>query len=129
MPGTIANAGSPRASVLPAAGAQRGGAEWGELTWFANAELGNARDLTVGRCVLRPGCENPRHHHPNCDEVLVVLDGRIRHTLAGGEDAELGPGDTITIPAGLPHRALNVGAGDAVLLIVFSSGNRQVVGE
>src|SRR3954466_10809275 len=118
-----------RATLSPASRAQSTAAEWGELTWFANAELGNASALTVGRCVLRPGRENPRHQHPNCDEVLVVLSGRIRHTLAGGEDAEMGPGDTVTVPAGLPHRALNTGIADAVLLIAFTSGSRDVVGE
>jgi quercetin dioxygenase-like cupin family protein len=118
-----------RATLSPAARAQVASAEWGELTWFANAELGNASTLTVGRCVLRPGRENPRHQHPNCDEVLVVLAGRISHTLIGAEDVEMGSGDTITIPAGLPHRALNIGAEDAVLLITFTSATREVVGE
>jgi quercetin dioxygenase-like cupin family protein len=126
MPPTVP---ARRATLSPAARAQRGGGDWGELTWFANAELGNSDALTVGRCVLRPGRENPRHRHPNCDEVLVVLGGRIRHTIAGAEDAEMGPGDTITIPAGLAHRALNIAAEDAVLLIAFTSARRQVVGE
>jgi quercetin dioxygenase-like cupin family protein len=120
---------SRRATLSPAARAQVVSADWGELTWFASAELGNSSALTVGRCVLRPGRENPRHQHPNCDEVLVVLAGRIRHTLAGGEDTEMGPGDTITIPAGMAHRALNIGREDAVLLITFTSARREVVGE
>jgi quercetin dioxygenase-like cupin family protein len=122
-------AAARRATLSPAARAQTAPGDWGCLTWFANAELGNADALTVGRCVLRPRRENPRHQHPNCDEVLVVLSGRIRHTLSGAEDAEMGPGDTISIPAGLPHRALNIGAEDAVLLIAFTSGRREVVGE
>jgi quercetin dioxygenase-like cupin family protein len=123
------SAAPSRATLSHAARAQVAGADWGELTWFANAELGNSDALTVGRCVLRPGHENPRHQHPNCDEVLVVLAGRIRHTLACGEDAEMGPGDTISIPAGMVHRALNIGGDDAVLLIAFTSARREVVGE
>lgn len=103
-------------------------AEWGCLTWFASGPLGNSAAQTVGRCVLKPGCGNPRHLHPNCEEVLVVLSGRIRHTVAGGE-AELGPGDSVTIPPGIPHQAVNIGEGEAALLICFSSADRRVQGE
>ncbi|HYE04113.1 MAG TPA: cupin domain-containing protein [Planctomycetota bacterium] len=104
-------------------------AEWGQLRWFANHELGNSSDVTVGRCVLKPGRENPRHLHPNCAEVLVVMKGRIRHTLDAGRDVEMGVGDTISIPANMAHRALNIGDGDAELMIVFSSARREVQGE
>ena len=55
--------------------------EWGTLTWFANAEIGNSTELTVGRCILKAGAENPLHLHPNCSEVLVVLEGVIEHAI------------------------------------------------
>jgi quercetin dioxygenase-like cupin family protein len=38
-------------------------------------------------------------------------------------------GDTVSIPAGIHHNAKNIGTGDAVLFIAFSSAHRQVVGE
>ena len=60
-------------------------ADWGCLTWYASGGLGNSSDMTVGKCVLRPGRENPLHSHPNCSEVLVVLQGQILHTIEGGE--------------------------------------------
>jgi quercetin dioxygenase-like cupin family protein len=103
--------------------------EWGELTWFANAELGNSEDLTVGRCILHPGQSNPRHHHPNCSEVLVVFQGRIRHTIEGEREAEMKEGDTVTVAPNVWHRATNIGDGDAILFIAFSSAHRQTVGE
>ena len=109
-----------RAEQLPA--------DWGCLTWFASGVLGNSAAQTVGRCVLKPGCSNPRHLHPNCEEVLVVISGRIRHTVAGGE-AELGPGDSVTIPPNIPHQAVNIGTGEAVLFICFSTADRKVQGE
>ena len=101
---------------------------WGKLVWYVSATVGNARELTVGRCVIKPGQENPRHQHPNCEEVLHVLDGRIAHTL-GGSTVEMTNGDTIRIPAGVLHNARNLGDGDALLMISFSSGDRQTVGE
>jgi quercetin dioxygenase-like cupin family protein len=118
-----------RCKVLPAAESRTASFPWGSLTWFASAELGNAEGLTVGRCVIRPGQANPRHRHPNCEEVLHVLAGRIAHELGDGAEAEMGPGDTVTAPAGVPHRARNVGDVDAVLMVSFSTGKREVVGE
>jgi len=40
-----------------------------------------------------------------------------------------GPGDVITLPTGLPHNARNLGDSDAVLLVTFSSADRQTRGE
>lgn len=102
---------------------------WGQLTWFADRAQGNSTDITVGRCILKPHQGNPRHCHPNCSEVLVVLSGRITHTDAHGGETEMGPGDTVTIPANLWHHARNLGDTDAVLLIAFSSADRETVGE
>ena len=117
-------------AVCRAARAEVSRADWGELTWFASRALGNSTDMTVGRCVLKPGCANPRHSHPNCSEVLVVLQGRIRHTAdADGGDVELSVGDTVSVPPNLKHRAENIGAEEAVLFIAFSTADRQVVGE
>lgn len=104
-------------------------ADWGCLIWYASGSLGNSGDMTVGKCVIRPGCENPLHSHPNCSEVLVVLQGRIAHTIEGGKSVELEEGDVITLPTNLPHRARNIGEADAVLLIAFSAADRQTKGE
>ena len=101
---------------------------WGSLTWFVSAGQGSSSALTVGRCVINPGCANPRHYHPNCEEVLHVLEGEILHGI-GDTEVRMSPGDTISLPAELPHNARNVGAGNAVLLICFSSAERQTVGE
>ncbi len=103
--------------------------DWGSLSWFASRALGNSSDMTVGKCVIKPGKTNPRHYHPNCSEVLVVMKGRIRHTFNSEEDVELSAGDTITIPAGILHQANNVGDEEAVLMIAYSSSEREVVGE
>ena len=62
--------------------------------------------------------------------MLVVVSGGISHTLDAGEVAELGPGDTVTIPTGVPHQARNLSeTEEAVLFISFSSADRQTVME
>ncbi len=100
--------------------------DWGALEWFANKTLSPLSDLTVGKCILKPGQANASHMHPNCMEVLYVQEGTIRHTLAGKKTAFLKAGDTIVIPAQLYHHARNVGKKKAVLFISFSTGQRRV---
>lgn len=102
--------------------------EWGRLEWMVSGALGNSDTLTVGKCFIRPGQSNPVHHHPNCDEVLHVISGRIRHRV-GDEYIEMTAGDTISIPQGSIHNATNIGDEQCELLICFDTASRQVVGE
>ena len=118
-----------KVTIVSAAQAEVMDFEWGQLTWFASAAQGNCKEMTVGRCILAPGCANPLHRHPNCTEVLVVQEGHIMHTIEEGKEIEMKAGDTITIPAHLPHRARNIGDTPAVLTIVFSSAQRETIGE
>ena len=100
--------------------------ESGALTWFASRQLGNSQAMTVGRATLPPGGMSARHFHPNCEEILHVLQGSILHTM-DAEEAAMGPGDTVTIPASVVHNARNIGGTDALLLICFSSADRETV--
>ncbi|HEX4124103.1 MAG TPA: cupin domain-containing protein [Tepidisphaeraceae bacterium] len=120
---------TPTIRCNPSSSAEHLSFEWGKLTWFASAALGNSSDMTVGRCILNPGKSNPRHQHPNCSETLVVLQGRIAHTGPDGSEVEMNVGDTVTIPAGIWHHARNIGDEEAVLYIAFSSADRKTIGE
>ncbi len=102
--------------------------DWGRLEWMVAGSIGNSDTLTVGKCFIRPGMNNPVHHHPNCDEVLHVIKGRIRHRV-DGEFTEMTAGDTISIPKGAVHNATNIGDEECELLICFDTAERQVVGE
>lgn len=98
--------------------------EWGSLRWTATEELTATPGLTLGRVILNPGACNPRHSHPNCDEVLYVLRGRLQHET-GGEIVILEAGDTLAIPAGVAHQAVNIGSEAADTMVVYSSGRRE----
>lgn len=104
-------------------------ADWGQLTWYASEKQGNTDYLTLGRCIIYPNQQNPRHYHPNCEEILTVIEGKIAHTWKFGEEIEMNEGDTITIPRGMQHQARNIGDKNAVLFIAFTSADRQTVGE
>jgi quercetin dioxygenase-like cupin family protein len=116
--GGLAKAGSSTIDPQP----------WGRLEWMVSGAVGNSDTLTLGKCFIRPGQQNPAHHHPNCDEVLHVLRGTILHRV-DDEYFEMGPGDTVSIPTGRIHNARNTGDVEAELLICFSTPDRQVVGE
>ncbi|HZP83468.1 MAG TPA: cupin domain-containing protein [Chthonomonadaceae bacterium] len=100
--------------------------EWGSLTWLANQKIGNADGLTLGRVVIRQGQSNPRHAHFRCEEALYLLRGRLEHSL-GDRKVILEAGDTLTIPAGVFHNAVNIGAEDADMIVAYSSGIRDFV--
>lgn len=96
---------------------------WGRLVWTASGTVGNSKTMSVGRAMIRAGMENPRHRHPNCDEILHVIAGRIEHIQ---DDARciLEPGDTVSIPKGVWHQARSLGSEDAQVVICFDSPNR-----
>ena len=97
---------------------------WGKLTWLASRKLGNSTTMTFGRAVIPANQANPRHRHPNCDEILHVLSGRIEHSL-GDRSYVMEPGDTLSIPAGVWHNARSLDGVDAVTVICFSSADRE----
>lgn len=98
--------------------------DWGSLTWLGSPRIGNLKDMTVGRVVIKRGRSNPRHAHGNCEELLYLLKGRLAHTM-GTEKAILNPGDTLTVAPGVFHNALNIGEEDAEMMVCYSSGTRD----
>ena len=97
---------------------------WGRLEWNASGALGNSQAVTLGRCILKPGCGNTPHIHPNCCEILRVEKGRILHTY-DDQRFEMGPSDTIAVPSGVYHGAINLGEDEVVLTIVFDTADRK----
>jgi len=98
----------------------------GSLTWLCNDKLMPGAAQTLGLCHILPGKSNPRHYHPNCEEILHVLSGTGIHSL-GDQWFDLGPGTTIRVPVGVHHNLKNIGSDTLVCVIAFSSGDRQTV--
>ena len=101
---------------------------WGEMVWFGNRDLGNTTGLTMGRMVIKPGASNGAHHHPNGEEVLYLLRGRVEHRI-GEEVVVQEIGDVVTVSAGVSHQSMNISDEEADLIIAFSSEVREFVPE
>ena len=78
---------------------------------FRNAEL------SVGTYSLARGAIDAQSPHTE-DEVYVVVSGRASFRDEHGTIA-IGPGDTIFVPAGMPHRFLDIEE-DLTLVVVFA---------
>lgn len=100
--------------------------DWGTLQWLCHGRLFRGAEQTLGIFHIQPGCRNPRHYHPNCEEVLYMLSGRGLHSFED-DSIELTPGMTIRIPVGVTHNMTNIGSEPIVCLIAFNSGKRETV--
>lgn len=79
-------------------------------------QLLHTGSMTVARIHLAAGAVVPTHAHAN-EQVASVLTGRLRFRV-GGEEVVAGPGETVAIPADVPHEVEALE--DALVLDVFS---------
>ena len=100
--------------------------EWGVLALFADAEKMGLKTMTLGRVSIKAGRSNPLHSHPDCVEVLILLEGRLAHVV-GMETVTLEAGDVLAVPAGVAHRAESIGSIDADMIVAYTSGRRGYV--
>jgi quercetin dioxygenase-like cupin family protein len=97
---------------------------WGQLVWLVGQAQTPGAEQTLGVVTIHPGKRNPLHMHPNCEELLYVLDGEADHKL-GDEMFHIRAGDVIRIPRGIEHWAEAKGDTPLVAVISFSSADRQ----
>lgn len=90
------------------------------LKWLANHQFGNSADMIMGTCVIKVGCTNPLHPHPNCERILSVLKTTIACSW-GGKFFEMLTGDLSPQPI---HK-VNISIGEATLFTVFSNASRR----
>ena len=82
----------------------------GEQQWFFGGGVftwkldGTHDDIHLVQVDMLEGKRTPVHTHP-VSETLWVLAGQIRYRI-DDEDHDLGPGDVVMVPAGVPHAFL-----------------------
>jgi mannose-6-phosphate isomerase-like protein (cupin superfamily) len=68
----------------------------------------STKDALEVEAVYQPGSPPPNHWHPAQSEHFEILKGTLR-VIYGRADRMLRPGDTVDIPAGMPHQMWNEG--------------------
>lgn len=100
----------------------QGRATWAMGSLFehlvTSAEAGGR--FGVSMVTQPPGIAPPLHVHTDEAECFVLLDGGLRYR-AGDEVVDLGPGDAVHLPAGVPH-AFRVGPDGARYLALTVPG-------
>jgi quercetin dioxygenase-like cupin family protein len=98
--------------------------DFGSVQWAVRDGDPEGAEQTADLAVFDAGKGNVEHVHPNCEEIVYVLDGEVQHTL-GDQSTRLRAGDLIVVPRGVPHRLQNDGSSPVRAYIVFSSPDRQ----
>jgi quercetin dioxygenase-like cupin family protein len=98
--------------------------DWGAIEWLANREVGNAKELSVGRMALRPGMATDAHTHANCEEAIYVVHGMVECRM-GRKPVKLRAGGQWVIPRGIVHRIKNTGTTPAEIILSYSSAARE----
>ncbi len=75
------------------------------------ADLSEGRVQMVNRCRMEPGRAFQAHYHEDMEEIFIILKGKAE-ILVHGEEAEMGEGEAVVIPAGEVHQMKNVGGKD-----------------
>ncbi len=98
-------------------------ARWGTMDWLVEDALIDGAGLSFARMTLKAGACAERHGHPNCNEVIHLIQGSVEQSV-GDEQVVMQPGDTVFIPRGSPHQSRTVGRGEAIMLVSYSAGER-----
>jgi quercetin dioxygenase-like cupin family protein len=82
-------------------------------------EKTDAKNFSNGITAFPPGAAIELHTH-NTEEAVTLLEGDAECEV-NGERHRVKPFDTTYIPAGIPHRFINVGNGPMKILWVYGS--------
>ena len=92
--------------------------DWGTHGWLSNPPTTNNKQLTVIDVELLPGKGHDFHKHPDQEEVIVCVNGRVDQWV-GEEKRKLNPDDAACINADEVQATFNEGGesafGNAIL--------------
>ncbi len=97
---------------------------WGSLRWLMTDKIDPESHITLGIAELNPGKSNPLHVHDNCEEVIYILSGSCEQRV-GERTVVMKAGDTLHIPAGVPHTARVLGNEPMRSVVVYNAGDRH----
>ncbi len=91
---------------------------FGSLIPLINPAATGGKQLTIIVATLNVGEGHNFHKHPEQDEVIYVLDGKVEQWIDGDKQI-LAPGDAAFIPANTVHGSFTVGDRQSRLLAIF----------
>tara|TARA_B100000700_G_C14936924_1_gene804785 strand:+ start:785 stop:1225 length:441 start_codon:yes stop_codon:yes gene_type:complete len=92
--------------------------DWGVMGWVSRPSTTNTKDLVVIEVTLESGGGHNFHKHPEQEEVIYVLEGKVEQWL-GDKKQVLSQGDSVFIPADAVHASFNVFDQNAKLLAIL----------
>ena len=98
---------------------------WGRIVWLSSAAIWADSKQTLGYVEIDAGETNYRHRHPNCEEVLLLIEGDLEHRV-GDAVINLKPGSSLRIPLGVVHWATNLGSSPARMIVAYPTGFREI---
>ena len=88
------------------AGVTEAGQSLDDISWNILGQTYNPKQLTEAsfswHATMPAGTFVPPHIHPEQDEFVYMLEGRL-DLILDGEEAHADPGDLIRLPRGIPH--------------------------
>ncbi len=101
--------------------------EFGPLSHYNPLVADGDTPVRTGIQTAAPGYVTPMHWHPYI-EILFILEGEMEAWMEGGEEdpIRLGSGDSVALPANVPHAFRTAGDQTLRLLGIHSSSERIV---
>jgi oxalate decarboxylase len=99
----------------------------GNIREHRAADFPASHNISAGIVTIVSGGFREPHWHPNSDEWAYILEGKVRLTVVGPhgqttiEDFEYG--DAWFVPVGFGHSVLNIGEGEAQVMLVHNHGD------
>jgi oxalate decarboxylase len=99
----------------------------GNIREHRAADFPVSHNISAGVVKLLAGAFREPHWHPNSDEWAYVLEGKMRLTVVAPHGVttieDFGYGDAWFVPIGFGHSVLNIGTGEAQVLLVHNHGD------
>jgi mannose-6-phosphate isomerase-like protein (cupin superfamily) len=92
-----------------------------EIREVAGTATGNAVNQSLAGATVPPGGETIEHYHRASEEIYFFTHGSGRMRL-DEEEHEVGPGDTVVIAPGVPHKLWCTGTEPLRLLCCCAPG-------
>jgi quercetin dioxygenase-like cupin family protein len=92
--------------------------DFGTSSRLSDPPSTGAKQLTVLDVNFDPGKGHNFHKHPDQEEVVIVITGKIEQWV-DREKRILGPGDSAFIPANLAHASFNAGGQPAKIVAIL----------